>query len=99
MANRLALTTPVACTSPIRCSESLQMPLDWRCFVSPNLARLEGVRRLTATLVLCLMAVFPAARAQTGPPADALARSLQQRYQGIRDFSADFVHSYRGGVL
>jgi outer membrane lipoprotein carrier protein len=28
-----------------------------------------------------------------------LARSLQQRYQGIRDFSADFVHTYRGGVL
>ena len=30
---------------------------------------------------------------------EALARSLQQRYQGIKDFSADFVHSYRGGVL
>lgn len=37
--------------------------------------------------------------AQTRPAADALARSLQQRYQGIKDFSADFVHSYRGGVL
>jgi len=36
----------------------------------------------------------------SAPPApEALARSLQQRYQGIRDFSADFVHSYRGGVL
>ena len=33
------------------------------------------------------------------PAPDALARSLQQRYQGIRDFSADFVHTYRGGVL
>ena len=33
------------------------------------------------------------------PAPDALAQSLQQRYQGIRDFSADFVHSYRGGVL
>jgi outer membrane lipoprotein carrier protein len=31
--------------------------------------------------------------------ADALAKSLQQRYQGIRDFSADFVHTYRGGAL
>ncbi|MBI3048263.1 MAG: outer membrane lipoprotein carrier protein LolA [Acidobacteria bacterium] len=30
---------------------------------------------------------------------EALARALQQRYQGIRDFSADFVHTYRGGVL
>jgi len=37
--------------------------------------------------------------AQSKPTADALARSLQQRYQGIKDFSADFVHSYRGGVL
>ena len=37
--------------------------------------------------------------AQTRPEPDALARALQQRYQGIRDFSADFVHSYRGGVL
>jgi len=37
--------------------------------------------------------------AQSKPTADALARSLQQRYQGIKDFSADFVHTYRGGVL
>ena len=34
-----------------------------------------------------------------GPEPEALARALQQRYQGIKDFSADFVHSYRGGVL
>jgi outer membrane lipoprotein-sorting protein len=25
--------------------------------------------------------------------------TLQQRYQGIKDFSANFVHTYRGGVL
>ena len=37
--------------------------------------------------------------AQTRPAPEVLARSLQQRYQGIRDFSADFVHNYRGGVL
>jgi outer membrane lipoprotein carrier protein len=43
--------------------------------------------------------VSTTAVAQTRPAADALARSLQQRYQGIKDFSADFVHSYRGGVL
>jgi outer membrane lipoprotein carrier protein len=40
-----------------------------------------------------------AATAQPRPAADALARSLQQRYQGIRDFSASFVHTYRGAVL
>jgi outer membrane lipoprotein carrier protein len=27
------------------------------------------------------------------------AQALQKKYDGIRDFSADFVHSYRGGVL
>ena len=37
--------------------------------------------------------------AQERPAPEALARSLQQRYQRIKDFSADFVHSYRGGVL
>ena len=36
---------------------------------------------------------------QATPPADALARALQERYRGIRDFAADFVHTYRGGVL
>jgi outer membrane lipoprotein carrier protein len=36
--------------------------------------------------------------AQTRPP-DVLAKELQVRYQSIRDFSADFVQSYRAGVL
>jgi outer membrane lipoprotein carrier protein len=39
------------------------------------------------------------AQAQATRPADALARDLQTRYQSIRDFSADFVQSYRAGVL
>src|SRR5262245_18987363 len=47
---------------------------------------------------LCV-AMSVTAGAQAPPAPDALARSLQQRYQGIKDFSADFVHSYRGGVL
>ena len=37
------------------------------------------------------------------PPADGdaaqLAQSLQKKYDGIKDFSADFVHVYEGGVL
>ena len=37
--------------------------------------------------------------AQTQQSPDLLARALQQRYQGIRDFSADFMQTYRGGVL
>lgn len=28
-----------------------------------------------------------------------LAQSLQQKYATVRDFSADFVHTYQGGVL
>jgi len=39
------------------------------------------------------------ATAAGAPNADALAKALQQRYQTIKDFSADFVHTYRGGVL
>src|SRR5262245_3757273 len=33
------------------------------------------------------------------PTAGEVARALQQKYDGIRDFSADFVQSYTGGVL
>jgi outer membrane lipoprotein carrier protein len=31
--------------------------------------------------------------------ATQLAQSLQKKYDGITDFSADFIHSYEGGVL
>jgi outer membrane lipoprotein carrier protein len=50
-----------------------------------------------ALLVLSLPSASGAA--QNRPSADALARSVQQRYDKVRDFSADFVHTYRGGVL
>src|SRR5215208_3957507 len=39
------------------------------------------------------------AQGSAAPNADVLARALQQRYQTIKDFSADFEHSYRGGAL
>ena len=54
-------------------------------------------RTLAALLTLLMSAALP--QAQTKQPADALARELQARYQSIRDFSADFVQSYRAGVL
>src|ERR671916_825441 len=55
---------------------------------------------MTMPRVLLVLGLVPALlAAQARPAPDALARSLQERYQGIRDFSADFVHSYRGGVL
>jgi outer membrane lipoprotein carrier protein len=40
----------------------------------------------------------PALAAQSATP-DSLARDLQRKYDKVTDFSADFVHSYRGGVL
>jgi outer membrane lipoprotein carrier protein len=40
----------------------------------------------------------PALSAQS-PTADTVARDLQRKYDRVTDFSADFVHSYRGGVL
>lgn len=54
-------------------------------------------RAATVLLALCLLPAVPGA--QTRPAPDGVARALQQRYQGIRDFAADFVHTYRGGVL
>jgi outer membrane lipoprotein carrier protein len=61
-------------------------------------------------LALSLIAIAPmplpaqtrqpaTAPAPAKEPAEAIARRLQTRYQGIHDFSADFVQIYRGGVL
>ena len=55
------------------------------------------IRTLLALLILLMSAAIP--HAQAKQPADVLARDLQARYQLVRDFSADFVQSYRGGVL
>ena len=33
------------------------------------------------------------------PTAPELAQMLQKKYDGIKDFSADFTHTYEGGVL
>ena len=33
------------------------------------------------------------------PTPDAVAHDLQRKYDRVKDFSADFIHSYRGGVL
>ena len=61
------------------------------------MVRSTPARRFLTAFAVCLTAA--ATSAQQKPAPEALARSLQQRYQGIKDFSADFVHSYRGGVL
>src|SRR5213595_698676 len=56
------------------------------------------LHRALLPAVACLIVSIGLA-AQARPTPEALARSLQQRYQGIKDFSADFTHNYRGGVL
>ena len=51
-------------------------------------------------LLSALLALAPAALAgQSRPPAADTARSLQERYDRVKDFTADFTHTYEGGVL
>jgi outer membrane lipoprotein carrier protein len=54
-----------------------------------------ALRPLAILAFACALAA-PVAAQQS---AQDLARALQQKYQTIKDFSADFVHTYRGGVL
>jgi len=54
------------------------------------------MRTLFTAVALCLLVFSTSYEAQTP---DALAHALQKRYQGIADFSADFVQVYRGGAL
>ena len=61
--------------------------------------RTTVIMALRTTVILLLSTLPVALAAQVKPSPDVLAKALQQRYQGIRDFSADFVHTYRGGVL
>ncbi len=52
--------------------------------------------------VLCALGLVSAltlTAAAQAPTADTVARDLQAKYDRINDFSADFVHGYRGGVL
>jgi outer membrane lipoprotein carrier protein len=52
---------------------------------------------LSAVLVTALAAGLAAAPQADTP--DALAQRLQARYDGIKDFTADFTQTYEGGVL
>jgi len=55
-------------------------------------------RQWLAALAASAIAVVTCLQAAE-PTAQELARSLQRKYDSITDFSADFVHKYRGGVL
>jgi outer membrane lipoprotein carrier protein len=53
--------------------------------------------RLLGVLTIALAVAAPRAGQEQTPR--ELAEALQKKYDGIKDFSADFVHSYQGGVL
>jgi outer membrane lipoprotein carrier protein len=51
------------------------------------------------SVVLVLLAAAAVAQPASRPPAVETARALQEKYDRVRDFSADFTHRYEGGVL
>jgi outer membrane lipoprotein carrier protein len=55
------------------------------------------MRLLPSLIVLLSLPVLGSAQTKQSP--EDLARALQERYQNVRDFTADFVQTYRGGVL
>jgi outer membrane lipoprotein carrier protein len=50
-------------------------------------------------LILLLLVMPAQAGAPARPPAADTARALQQKYDRVKDFTADFTHAYEGGVL
>ena len=54
---------------------------------------------LGAAVVMCACALVVTVSAAAAPTAPELAAALQRKYDGVRGFTADFVHTYRGGVL
>src|SRR5579872_4559443 len=54
---------------------------------------------LAAGCAMYLAAAFGTTSQVAGASAAELAQALQRRYDRVQDFSADFVHSYQGGVL
>ena len=54
---------------------------------------------MTRLLLLGLLVIAPAAPGQARPPARETAQAVQQKYDHVKDFTADFSHTYEGGVL
>lgn len=57
-----------------------------------------GLRSASVAAAIAAALSLAVVRAQA-PSAAQLAASLQQKYDTVRDFSADFTQTYRGGVL
>ena len=55
--------------------------------------------RIQPFLALILAAAVAAGPAAQAPGPDEVAAALQKKYDGVRDFTADFTQLYEGGVL
>jgi outer membrane lipoprotein carrier protein len=55
--------------------------------------------RLLPVSALFALVFSPCIVNAQAPAATELAQALQHKYDTIKDFSADFVHTYRGGLL
>lgn len=56
--------------------------------------------RLPAGLLACALVATPAVAAPAPPlTAEALAAALQKKYEAVHGFSANFTHTYTGGLL
>jgi outer membrane lipoprotein carrier protein len=60
---------------------------------------MSRVSSVCGGLAVAALVLPCAATAQPTVSANTLAATLQARYDTIRDFSADFVQTYRGGIL
>lgn len=59
------------------------------------------MRHLILAAITAVAAVMHASATQptSSPSAAEVAAALQRKYDSLRDFSADFIHAYEGGVL
>ena len=57
------------------------------------------LRAIAAAIPIASFFGLGLASGQATPTAQEVATSIQRKYDTIRDFSADFVHTHEGGVL
>ena len=57
------------------------------------------LRAIAAAIPIASFFGLGLASGQATPTAQDVATSIQRKYDTIRDFSADFVHTHEGGVL
>ena len=65
----------------------------------PAARTVRATAGLAAGVLLASLMTSRPGNAQPAAGASELAQALQRKYDTVRDFSADFVHTYRGGVL